>query len=289
VRGAEGQIHRGIAHLHRVRWNFFETMKLPVRAGRGLTAGDDQRAPKVAVVNESFARHYFGARNALGERFSFGSPTDEPFEIVGVVKDAKYTSQRDAVPSTVYIAYPQAGPSQMNFAVRTTGDPLASASGVRAAIREVDQRLPVFEMRTQAALADERLAAERRLAWLSSASGLIALLLTCLALHATLSVLVSRRTREFGIRMALGAQQGLLVRSIMREALTLVGVGLLVGALTAHGLTGLVREQIFGLQAGAPHVLLSAAIAMLAVGALAAYMPARQATRVDPMVALRAE
>jgi len=289
VRGPGGQIQQGDAYLHRVRWNFFETMRVPVRAGRGLTAADDQRAPKVAVVNESFARHYFGAKSALGERFSFGSPTEESFEIVGVVKDAKYTGQRDAVPSTVYLAYQQAGPSQMNFAVRTSGDPLASVSGVRAAIREVDQRLPVFEMRTQAALADERLAAERRLAWLSSASGLIALLLTCLALHATLSVLVSRRTREFGIRMALGAQQSLLVRSVVGEALTLVGVGLLVGVLTAHGLTGLVREQIFGLQAGAPHVLVSAGLAMLAVGALAAYMPARQATRVDPVVALRAE
>jgi predicted permease len=289
VHGPGAQVQQGIAYLHRVRWNFFSTMEMPILAGRALAASDDRNSPKVAVVNESFARAYFGTPVAVGSRFSMGTPDGAPFDIVGVVRDARYTGQRDAVPQTLYIPHLQAGPTQMNFALRTAGAPAALVPSVRAAIREVDPSLPIFEVRTQVDVADQRLSPERRLAWLSSGSGLLALLLTCLALYGTLSYNVSRRTPEIGIRMALGAQRAQVIGSVLREALTLVAVGLVLGLLAAQASAWLVADQLFGITAGASGVRFAATVVLLAVATLAAFIPARRASRIDPLVALASE
>ncbi len=287
VHGPGPEIQEGVAYLHRIRWNFFTTMGVPIVSGRALAATDDRQTPNVAVVNETFARSYFGTADAVGSQFSMGSPTADPWEIVGVVKDAKYTGQRDAIPPTLYVAHTQAGPSQVSFALRTAGDPSGLVPAVRAAISEVDPGLPIFETRTQVALASQRLSPERRLALLSSGSGLLALFLTCLALYGSLSYQVARRTQEIGIRMALGARRHRVIRSVLGEVLWLVAVGLLVGLPVAHVTASLVSEQLFGVEAGAIGVRFFAALAMLGVAVLAGYLPARRASQVEPVVALR--
>ncbi len=289
VHGPGPEIQEGIPYVHRIRWNFFAAMETPIVAGRPLTAGDDGDTPRVAVVNERFARSFFPTDDPIGYQFSVGSPTDVRWEIVGVVRDAKYTGQRDAVPPTIYVAYTQAGTTQVNFALRTADDPSALIPAVRAAIRELDPDLPTFEMRTQVELARQRLSPERGLALLSSSFGLVALFLTCLALYGSLSYQVARRTREIGIRMALGAPRRRVMGSVLGGVVSLVAVGLLVGLPVAHVSARLISEQLFGLAAGAIEVRLFAALAMLGVAALAAYLPARRASRVDPVVALGSE
>jgi predicted permease len=285
---APGQeVQEGVAHLHRVRWNFFETMEMPLLSGRAFTASDDRGASLVAIVNEAFAATYYPGRSPVGGRFSFGHPEADAFEIVGVVGDAKYTGQRDAVPPTVYVHYIQAGPTQVNFAVRADGDPTLLIPGVRAAIREVAPDLPIFETRTQSALAEARLSAERRLAWTSSLVGLAALLLTCVALYGTVSSRVSRRTPEIGVRIALGASRRSVLGLVLAETAALVVTGIFAGALLAQASTRLLVEQLFHVSPNAADVRLSAALVMLCVGVLAAYVPAIRAARVDPMVALR--
>ena len=289
VLGPGSEIQQGVSYLHRVRWNFFAAMDMPIVSGRGLAETDNERAPLVAVVNEAFARSYFGSTDPVGYRFAIGSPTAEPFEIVGVAGDAKYTGQRDPVPATLYVAHGQAGPSQMSFAVRSAGDPTALVSAVRAAIREVDPNLPIFELTTQADLASRRLSVERRLASLSSGAGLLALFLTCLALYGTLSSQVARRTREIGIRMALGAPRHGVVSSVVREVLVLVSLGLIAGLPVAHLSARLVSDQLYTVEATSIGVRLVAMAAMLAIAAAAAYLPARRASQVDPVMALGAE
>jgi ABC-type antimicrobial peptide transport system permease subunit len=177
----------------------------------------------------------------------------------------------------------------MSFAVRSAGDPSALVPDVRAAIREVDPNLPIFELTTQADLASRRLSVERRLASLSSGAGLLALFLTCLALYGTLSYRVARRTREIGIRMALGAPRRGVVRSVVREVLILVSLGLIAGLPVAHLSSYLVSDQLYTVEATSIGVRLVAMAAMLAIAAAAAYLPARRASQVDPVVALGAE
>lgn len=287
VQGPGTEIQEGTAYLHRVRWNFFETMGEPLLSGRALAPLDDGTAPHVAVVNETFVRRFFPSSDPIGGRFSFGSPTAPGWEIVGVVRDAKYTGLREDVPSTIYVPYTQAGPTQMNFAVRTAGDPMDLAPAVVSAIRSVDARLPVFELRSQLQVEGERLAGERRMAVISSGSGLLGLFLTSLALYGTLSFLVSCRIPEIGIRMALGAQRSRVVTAVVRETAVVVGVGVLIGLLVMQGASRLVAGQLFGLDAGAAPIQLLSALMLTAVGLAAAYLPARRASRVDPVAALR--
>jgi hypothetical protein len=264
-------------------------MEMPLRSGRALTVRDDGAAPRVAVVNEAFARSYYAGENPLGGRFSFGSPAEPTIEIVGVVADAKYTGQRDAAPPTVYVPYPQAGVTQVNFALRTDGDPALLVADVRSAVHDENPRLPIFEVRTQEALALERVSTERRLAWASTLGGAIALLLTCVALYGTVSWQVARRTREIGIRVALGAERPDVLASVVVETVSLVAVGLIGGALLTRATAPLLMTQLFEVDPGAPGVQLTAALVLLIVALAAASVPARRAARVDPLVALRAE
>jgi predicted permease len=289
VHGPGGRVQEGTALLHRIRWNFTEVMKLPLVAGRALAHTDDANARNVMLVNETFVRRHFQAADPLGTRITFGTPDDEGFEIVGVVRDAKYTSQRESVPPTVYVPYPQAGFTQMAFAVRTLSDPAALAPVVRAAIGEVAPNVPIFALTTQAELASAALSTERRLAWLASAFGLVALFLTCLALYGTLSYQVSRQAREIGIRMALGAPRQMVVGSILRRTMMLVGAGLILGLCATLPAGRIVAKQLFGVAPGALDVRILAAVVLLLMALLAAFLPARRAARVDPVSVLRSE
>ena len=273
---------------NRVAVNFFETMEMPLLLGRRFTHTDDARAPKVAIVNQTMARRYFGDENPIGRRFGFGGNREDAgkIEIVGVVGDAKYTNLRRDISPTIYIPYIQDSVGQMNFAVRGAGE---LATSIRDAIREVDSNLPLFEIKTQIQQAKESLAQERLFATLSSFFGVLAMLLSCVGLYGVMSYGVRRRTNEIGIRMALGATPPRVMRMVMRETMVIVGIGVAIGLGTALALTRLIVAMLYGLAPSDPITMAVAVILMSGVAAVSGYIPARRASRVDPMVALRYE
>jgi len=279
-------------YIQRVRSNFFETMEIPLLMGRGLREQDDERAPRVAVINQAMARKAFPNEDPIGKRFGLGGAQHSgEIEIVGVARDAKYTSVRSETPPTVYFPYKQQQSSlgQMNFEVRTAGDPTALIAAIRGAVSEVDKNVPLFDVKTQRRQAEQSLAQERLFATLSSFFGALALLLVSLGLYGVMSYAVARRTNEIGIRMALGATGPRVTRMVMRETMLLVVIGVLIGLGAALASTRMIKEMLFGLAPTDPVTISFAALLMIAVAALAGYLPARRASKVDPMVALRYE
>ena len=281
-------------YFHNVRENFFEAMGIPLLVGRTFTAGDDLKAPKVAVVNKTFADRLFPGVNPIGQTFSMDIARPDPIEIIGVVRDAKYTSQRDEVPATIYRSWLQTpgATNQMSFEVRTTGDPKAYVGAIRQAVREVEPNLPLSNIKTQIEQADETLSMERLFAKLMSLFGILAQQLASIGLYGVLAYSVSRRTHEIGIRMALGANRGQMLTMILRQGmtLTLIGVGLgLVGAYVLTRYLGTLNSMLFGVQPRDPLTFAAMAALLTAVALVACFVPARRATKVDPMVALRYE
>ena len=279
-------------HMQFVSPGFFEAMHIPVLLGRGFDQRDDKGAPKTGIVNERFARRYFGTASPIGRHVGMGGNpgTKLDIEIVGVVRDTKYESMREEVPYELYRPYRQVDfVDGMNTYVRTASDPANFFPALRHAVQSVDGNVPVFGMRTLEQQVDVSLVTERLLATLSGAFGLLATLLAALGLYGVMAYMVERRTREIGIRMALGAAGGNVVWLVMREVLALSVAGLALGLLGALGLTRLIEAQLFGLHASDPRTLMLACAAIGGVAGLAGYVPARRATAIDPMRALRFE
>ena len=293
--GADGRpASAGEVYIHQVRENFFEAMEIPLLAGRPLSERDDERAPRVAVVNETFARRHFGGENPVGRRLSFNQDKPGEVEIVGLVKDAKYSSQRDEIPPTAYLPWAQElrGLSSATFEVRTAADPAAAVPAIRQAVREVEADLPLAAVRTQVELADQTLAMERLFAKLLSFFGLLAQALAAVGLYGVLAWSVAQRTQEIGIRMALGAQAGDVMRMIFRQGLALALAGVALGLGAAYALTKYLESltrMLYGVKAADPLTFGLTAAFLALVAAVACYVPARRATKVDPMVALRYE
>jgi predicted permease len=255
-----------------------------------LSPRDDERAPKVAVINQTMARKFFGEDNPIGRRFGFGGPEDAgKIEVVGVVRDAKYTSLRGETPPTAYTPYLQEAPGQMNFAVRAAADVRGLVPAIRDAVRDVDSNLPMFDIKTQRQRSDESVTQERLFATLASFFGVVALLLACIGLYGVMSYAVARRTNEIGIRMALGATAPGVTLMVMRETMLVVGIGVVIGLGAAVATTRLVATMLFGLAPNDSLTISVAVLLMIAVAALAGYIPARRASKVDPMIALRYE
>jgi putative ABC transport system permease protein len=267
---------------------FFETLGIPVVAGRPITESDGPQAPEVAVVNESFARRYFGGQ-ALGRRFGYGrGPRHQDVEIVGIVKDGKAVSLREEQRRFVFLSHAQREVlGGMTFYARTAGQPDALIGRVNALVRSVDPDLPVSELKTMRAQVRESLFVERMVAALSAAFGVLATLLAALGLYGVMAFAVALRTREIGIRMALGAQRRDVLRMVLRDVALLVAIGVALGLPGGYGMGRVVETQLFGLSARDPLTFAAATITLLAVALLAGYIPARRAARVDPMVALR--
>ncbi len=283
---------RDYTYVQRVSSNFFETMEIPLVMGRGLSEQDDERAAKVAVINQAMVRKYFPDENPIGEHFGFDAKHSRDIEIVGVAKDAKYSFLRGQIPPTVYFPYKQQTSSfggLMNFEVRTQGDPTALVPAIRGAVAEIDRNLPIFDLKTQTRQVDELLAEERLFATLSSFFGLLATALACIGLYGVMSYTVAQRTNEIGIRMALGATSSRVTVLVMRETMVLVVVGVLVGLGVTLATTRLIESMLYGLAPTDPLTISSAVMLMVIVAGLAGYIPARRAARVDPMVALRYE
>jgi len=273
--------------------NFFRTLEIPLLQGRDFAPQDDPKAPKVAIINEAMARFYFGNASAIGKRLSFVSPGGGEIEIVGVVGDAKHGGLREATPHMLYLPYLQApagsAPFGMTLEIRTAGSPQSLVGAARQAIRGVDSSVPTPALRTLAEVVNDSLAQERAVAELSSLSGLLALILTAVGLYGVMTYTVAGRTGEIGIRMALGARGPQVMGLVLRESLELVALGVVIGIPLVFAFAQLISSQLYGITTEDP-LAIGAAIALQAsIAAVASYIPARRATKIDPMVALHYE
>jgi predicted permease len=266
---------------------FFATMGIPVQRGRGFTAQDDARAPKVAILNEAAARTLFPGGDVLGRRIGGSFEKSGEYEIVGVVRDTKYASVRDPGPPTMYRPVWQGTVRRLNVVLRTAGEPLAMAEPVRAAVRGVAPTLPIQEFTSQTEQIARRFAQERLFATAYTAFGVLALVLACIGLFGVMSYAVARRTNEIGVRMALGAQRRAVVGMVMRESMLLVGIGVGIGLGAALWAGRFVQSVVYGLSARDPVTIAIAVAVITLVSALACSVPARRASLVDPMDALR--
>ncbi len=274
-------------YMNRVAPKYFETLGTPLLAGRDFTLQDGKGAPKVAIINQTMARYYFRNANPIGRHVTMGPDTAE---IVGVAGDAKYLSLRETAPRTLYQPCFQDdlpwGPAVF---IRTSLPAGAIAAPLGSVVRTLDRNVPVNDIRTLSQQVEQSLIRERMIAMLSSFFGLLALLLASIGLYGVMSYSVVRRTNEIGIRAALGATRRDMVWMVLRETMLLVAIGIAIGLPVAIASARLIRDQLFGLEPTDPLTLYGATLAIVAVAALAGYLPARRAARVDPMVALRYE
>jgi putative ABC transport system permease protein len=282
-----------LAFFNFISPGYFGTVRTPLLAGRNFNDGDAKTAPLVAVVNETLARRFFPAGDALGKYFRIhpdpGKPAP-PIQIVGLVKDAKYESLREEAHATAYFPIAQVTEpvEEQVFELRTATRPSALITSVQEAVAGVSKAIPL-DFGTLAEQVDDSLVQERLLATLSTFFGALALLLAMIGLYGALSYLVAQRQREFGIRMALGAPRDSILRLVMRDVVIVLAGGLTVGAGISLAAVGLLQKMLFGLAARDTVTLLASIGVLSAVAFFAGYLPARRATRIDPMVALRYE
>lgn len=270
--------------------DYFRVMGIPLLAGRWFGTEDTGTSQKVAVINQTMARMYFPNESPIGHRFGIGGPeTANDLEIVGVVKDAKYFGLREKPMPAAYLAHSQHIQYLGDFEVRYSGDPRSIIAEVRRAIADVDHTLPVSSVTTMVRKVNDSMIQDALVAQLSTFFGLLAVFLACIGLYGLMSYMVARRTSEIGVRMALGAGRRNVMWMVMKEVLMLTGIGLVAGIPVALAGDRLIASMLFGLKPTDPFAMGSAVVLMLAVAALAGYLPARQAARVSPIEALRYE
>jgi predicted permease len=269
--------------------NYLQTIGVPLSQGRDFTAADVESAPRVVVVNETFARQYFAEQSPLGRRLRIGGPRNPWSEIIGVARDSKYRTLDEAPRPFIYLPVMQNHETGMTLHVRAAGDPLSVAAGVRREISSIEKNLPLTNLQPMSALVSSSLYPARMGAVLIGVFGLLALLLASVGLYGVMSYAVSQRTREIGVRMALGARARDVLRLVVKEAMTMVVIGMAIGWGLAAALSRLISSFLFGV--GAMDILTFAAIPILlaTVALLASYLPARRAAKVDPLIALRCD
>jgi predicted permease len=272
---------------------FFSALGIPVIQGREFGAQDSATSLHVAVVNQKFVDFFFHGENPLGRRIWIDDPKyiDKPMEIVGVVRDVRHHDLEKPIPPTFYSPISQTDEALglMQIAIRTKVDPAAMTETARAEIKSFNSGLPISSIKTMDFLVDSTISSEIIIAKLSTFFGIVALALACIGLYGVMSYTVAGRTREIGVRMALGAQRGNVLTLVMREAMLLVVVGIAAGIPLAMLCTRVINSMLFGLQNTDPISLAIVIVVLSAIGALASLIPARRATKVDPMVALRYE
>ena len=279
-------------HMNFVYPGYFETLGIPLLNGRDFRINDALSSAKVCIVNDAFAKKYFGTVNAIGHKIGMGIDpgTKTDITVIGVVRGTKYESMRDEVPIEVFRPY-----RQMEFAtgvtgyVRTRMTPEEMFNSIRTRVHDLDANLPLFEMTTLEKQMENSLITERLVTTLSTGFGLLATLLAAIGLYGVMAYTVTRRTREIGIRMAIGAAKPHVLWLIMREVLILLAIGMFIALPLSWALTQAVRSQLYGVQPTDPLSVLAATFAIIAVAMLAGYLPARRATQVHPMMALRYE
>jgi predicted permease len=267
---------------------FFQTLGIPFVAGRDFSEKDAGTSPKVAIINETMARYFFGNSNPIGKKIGLDSIPDT--EIVGVVRDAKYAQLREKQLRHFYIPMlQQPRLFDMTLQVRAAGDPAALAEVVRTRVQSLDSHLPLYDVKTLAVQIDDSLIPERLITWLSSIFGLLATLLAAVGLYGVVAFSVTRRTREIGVRIALGAMPGDVLWLFLKQMAVLVGAGVIIGAGAALAATRLLSTMLYNVKPADPLAFIVAGAVLIATATVAAYLPARRATRVDPITALRYE
>jgi predicted permease len=289
-------------YMNSISPNYFATLGAPIVRGRDFTIKDtqtvkhdesaDNKVPTTIIVNQSFAKKFFAGRNPIGLHVGFGGDpgikTD--MEVIGVVKDIKYQSLRDEIPVQAFMPYlAEEHPGGMTVYLRTTLDPKQIMSTMRRKVQRLDPNVPVYAMRTTEEQIDDSLKTERLVASLSAVFGCLATVLAIIGLYGVMAYTVSRRTREIGIRMALGALRGDVIWMVMKEVIVLVGLGVVIGVPLAVGLSQLIQNQLFGLAPHDPLTLISATLALAGISCLAGFIPALRASRIAPTQALRYE
>lgn len=267
---------------------FFQTLGIPFISGRDFSEKDAGTSPRVAIINESMAHYFFGNSNPIGKRIGLDKIPDT--EIVGVVRDAKYAQLRETQLRHFYIPMPQQPRLfDMTLQVRAAGDPAALTEIVRARVKSIDSHLPLYDVKTLAVQIDDSLIPERLITWLSTIFGLLATLLAAVGLYGVVAFSVTRRTREIGVRIALGAMPGDVLWLFLKQMAVLVGTGVIIGVGGALAATRLLSTMLYDVKPADPLAFIAAGAVLIATATLAAYLPARRATRVDPMTALRYE
>jgi predicted permease len=285
-----------IAWYNAVGPGYFDTMGSPILDGRPIGAQDTATSPRVAVINETMARRFFPGGSPVGKRFGMGDAAhSKDIEVVGVVRDSRYFQLDEGPRAVAYFPYTQYIPDWgiglylSNFQVRFAGNPAGIVQSVRDAIAGVNANAPIRSVQTLAERVDDSVASQRLVAELSGFFGILAVFLACIGIYGLMSFAVVRRTHEIGIRMALGAGQREVLRMVLREVVMLVGIGLAAGIPVAIAGERWIESLLFGMSALDPATLVGATIVLLGAAALAGYLPARRAAKLDPIVALRHE
>jgi predicted permease len=269
--------------------NFLETMGISLLVGRSFGSGDGQTTPKVAIINQTAARRIFPNGNPIGLRFGDSVERSGDIEVIGVVRDAKYSSVRDDAPPTIYVPFAQMAPTSAVFEVRTAGDPVELMGTIRETVRQILPNLPLTNVSTQAARIEGRFAQERLLAQAYAAFAALALTIASIGLFGVMSYSVTRRTKEIGIRLAVGAPRNDVLWLVMRDSLMLVAIGVVLGIAGVIGARDLVSSVLYGVTATDSLAVAMAIGMMVGVSTVAGYLPARRASRVNPLDALRYE
>jgi predicted permease len=277
------------AFMNSLSPGYFKTMGIPILEGRDFDWKDIKDKSNVVIVNQKFAQHYFGNKSAVGRHIGRGNGpgTKLDIEIVGVVANSLYEGPREGVRRQVFV--PNWGNGGAAFYVRAGLGSETAYAALRNQVKKLDAAMPVFELKTLASQLDETLLTERLIAMLSAGFGLLATLLAAIGLYGVMAFVVARRTKELGVRMALGAQPGSVIWLVMKEVLLLLAIGLAIGVPTALALGKYVAAQLYGIQARDPWIAAASMAGLIFVATLAGFIPARRASRIDPIMALRYE
>jgi predicted permease len=274
--------------FRRAMHNYFQAMGIPIRRGRGFAPTDISTAPPVAVINDTMASRLFPNQDPIGQRIRIGSaPTGAWTTIVGVIGDVRHGGLEEQPKPEMYINYLQGPPVSPFIVMRTAGDPARLAEPVRAEMRRIDKNVPLYDLRTLSALRSDAISTRRFILLIVGAFGVLALGLAAIGVYGVMSLIVSERTREVGVRLALGATPSQLLRMVVGQATTLGAIGVATGLVVALPVALLLQGQLYGIHSIDAATFVSVPAVLLLISALAALVPARKAMRVDPIEALR--